>query len=107
MKEKFDLYAINASCLEDARTRVENILGLSLTEHESGYHGGVYYRHGNSGEEHFILKTNYDAMDDEWFEPEHESAEFIFYANQTQRSDEIRAIIEGRRIGILLRSEEL
>lgn len=107
MTENYDLYRISAPSLDEAKAVAERALGVLFVEHESEYHGGVYYRHGHDGQEHFILKRNFDDVDGEFFEPEYEDTEFLLYANQTRRPEAIRKLIVENSAGIRLRAEAL
>ena len=44
MTTAYDLYAIEAADLQGARRIVESALALTLAAHESGFHGGEYFR---------------------------------------------------------------
>jgi hypothetical protein len=101
----FDLYGLQSSSLEAACDTIEAVLGIKLVAHESGYHGGAYYRLGQAGSEHFILQCNYDSFDDEWAEPESREQAYLLYVNETGRAQDLERRLVGA--GRLLRREEL
>ena len=94
MTTVYDLYAVGGASLEEARRVVEAALNLCLLAHESGFHGGEYFRSGQASGEHFILKRNWDPFDEEWAEPSHQSASYLLYVNKTTRSAELRERLE-------------
>lgn len=104
----FDLYEIRAKSLERARKAVESALEINLYEHESSYHGGIYYRLNDVGQEHFILQKNFDPFEDDWFEIDFKDAQILLYVNMTERSKEIQQLLNSACLSIVsLRSEQL
>ena len=102
-----DLYGIvNQTKLEAARQELEQILGIQMLEHESLYHGGVYYRHGSQDGEHFMLKHNHDLLDDEWTEPEFVMHPCLLYVHSTPRSEALQLLLEKDNVCKLLRHRE-
>lgn len=99
----YDLYGIAAVSLEEAREIVEVTLRIHMQAHESGYHGGVYYRMNDVGSEHFLLKRNYDDCEVEWAEPQHKEWPFLLYVNETARSNDVRALFSSVTAASLLR----
>ena len=73
----FDLYGLHSETLEAAREAIEVALRRKLVAHESGYHAGPYYRLGQPGDEHFILRRNFDEFEDEWAEPTFEGYRYL------------------------------
>lgn len=101
----FDLYGLQTETLEAARDAIEAALGSQLVAHESGYHGGAYYRLGQAGAEHFILQRNYDEFDEEWAEPLFKDYSFLLYVNESGRREELEMRLT--EAGHLLRRQEL
>ena len=103
----YDLYGVACSDLEEARAKVEPVLGVSLVAHESDYHCGEYYGYRDVGEEHFILQRNYDSFDTEWTEPDSQDKPFLLYVNETDRSNELREALERVDGVALLKHQEI
>ena len=105
-ERRFDLFGIKNGDLKDARMRVEAVLGIRLILHESSYHGGVYYRCGSPGEEEFILKRNYDPIEEEYAEEAFPQHSVLLYVDCTARSEVIKDKLQGCSHGFEhLRSE--
>jgi hypothetical protein len=103
----YDLYGYSHdNDIRAARDFVANTLGIKFAAHESLYHGGEYYRnHGDEGE-NFILKRNYDELENEWTEPRHESYPLLLYVNATLRARELeRMLVLTERFKLLKRGE--
>lgn|SRR5678815_366455 len=107
VKKTYDLYGVFADDIEDARSLVEQVLGITLQPHESGYRGGLYFRLHDVGKEHFILQRNFDAHEEEWLEPEHTEMPFILYVNETSRSRELQDALGAQHHFRLLRHQIL
>lgn len=105
----FDVYALRAGSLDEARVAVERATGLSLRLHESGYRGGEYYRCGDVGSENFILQRNhYDESEDGgWAEAEAQDSPFVLYVSQTSRSQQLRTSLEAQPGVRLLRHTQI
>ena len=103
----YDLYGIQGEDLATAKAKVGQALDLEFVAHESGYHCGLYFRHGDAGEEHFIIQSNFDSFEDEWTEPERRDKPFLLYVNETLRSDELRRRLEAAGDIELLRHQEI
>ena len=91
MTTSYDLYVVACTDLDQGRHLLEPALGVTLQPHESGFHGGEYFRLGDGGHEHFIFKRNFDGAAEEWAEPEFQAARFLLYVNETGRGAELRA----------------
>jgi hypothetical protein len=108
MSARFDLYGSRVDDLDNVRTLVESVLGVTLAAHESGYHGGSYYRFDSGKGEHIILKKNFDPIENEWFEEKFKSYPILLYINETHRSDEFQKQLQsGETKFDLLRREEI
>jgi hypothetical protein len=104
----YELYRVEATSLDEARSLIERLLGLSFEEHDSAYHGGRYYRSGDEAHEHFVLKENRDPFEDEPAEDSFPDARILLYVNDTTRSSELeRTFNEGSKTIVLLRHENL
>jgi hypothetical protein len=90
----FDTYGIVAPSLEDARRQVESRIGVPLVLHNSGYLGGDYYRWGKTGQENFILQSNFNDAEQEWTVPAFQHCAFVLYVSYTLRSAEIQGKLE-------------
>ncbi len=103
MTPSSDLYSIHTASLSDARAQVEASLGLTLKEHESLYHGGVYYRLGDMGEEHFLVERNLDPLDDEAAELDFAQHSFLLRVNETPRAAQVQTLLQTHGGFTLLR----
>lgn len=103
----YDLYGIVCQDLEEARAKVEAVLGVPLVAHESGYHCGEYYRYKDVGEEHFVLQRNFDSVEAEWTDPSRQDKPFLLYVNETSRSAELRESLEQVGGVELLKHQEI
>ena len=102
-----DLYAVNATSIEEARAFIEEI-GIVLREHNSGYHRGPYFAYGKIGEENFKLKRNIDPYEDVPNEADFPDQQFLLYVNNTPRSPELQELFQGENSRFtLLRHEDL
>lgn len=101
----YDLYGINAVNMFAAKSIEESLLNIQLEEHDSSYHAGVYFRWGDRSSEHFVLKANQDPFDDEPAELAFPTFEFLFYVNDTRRSDGLNAVLlQNKNVNLLRRS---
>jgi hypothetical protein len=89
----YDLYGINKLGMKEARQAVEECLGVSLSENDSDYQGGVYYTYGDLSGEHLILKLNKDPFEEEPAEDEFPQHSIVLYVNDTSRSYDIEAAL--------------
>ena len=104
----YDLYGINASSIEEAKSLVERLLSIQLEERESSYHRGPYFAHGQIGHENFEIKFNMDPFEDVPNEDDFPDHEFLLYVNNTGRSNELQAALgKGGDVVSLLRHEDL
>ena len=103
----YDLYGVACSDLEEARAKVEPVLGVRLAVHESDCRCGEYYAHKRVGEQHFILQRNYDSFENEWTEPDSQDKSFLLYVNETDRCDGLRGALERVDGVALLKQEEI
>lgn len=88
----FDLYGFSSLDIDRIRRCVEEALGVEFEVHESSF-GGVYLRHGSPGEEHLVLRHNFDALENEWAEDDFKDSQTLLYVNATARADEIRQLL--------------
>jgi hypothetical protein len=107
MKTTYDLYGARDLDLSLAKNCVEEMLGVSLEERDSLYHGGTYYMWGDSNSEHFILKVNLDPFDEEPVEQNFQDFSILLYINSTGRSSDIEKIVRQNGCFELLRHEVL
>lgn len=98
----YDLYGVKCESLEIARSLIEKLLNIVMIAHESGFHCGEYYRRYDVGQEHFILQKNYDDFEGEWTEDSFTEYPFLFYVNETDRSEDLKsALLREKRIAFL------
>lgn len=86
---------------------VECVLSINLIEAESSYHGGIYYRLNDIGEEHFVLQNNLE-LDDELAEDDFPDYPILLYINEAQISEDLEILLADKVKGVsLLKKEEL
>ncbi|UXI68548.1 hypothetical protein [Tahibacter amnicola] len=101
-----DLYGSGLRITELAPA-IESALGITFALHESGFHGGEYFRFTADTDEEFILKNNIDDVEDEWAEPDFKASASLLYVDFTSRAEEVgRALAKVMSLQ-LLRSEVL
>jgi len=103
----YDLYGYKYDDIISARNLIEKIIGIRLEEHESSYRCGLYFRYGDIGTEHFILQRNFDPLENEWTDSEHQSYPLLLYVNETTRSKELEKVLTSIEGIVLLKHEEL
>lgn len=107
----YDLYGYLSDCaadLQGALQHSEESLGVKFHAHESSYHGGEYFRFGNSDEEHFLLKWNIDPFDNEPVESSFSGYRILLYVNDTHRSEDLhKRLSQGAGKFVLLRHEDI
>jgi len=104
----YDLYAVEAASIGEARTLIEGLLSTSLEEHESSFHRGPYYSRGQMGEENLELKLNLDPYEDEPNEDEFPDRAILLYVNKTGRSSELNeALSKSNGAVFLIRHEDI
>lgn len=101
----YDLYGTKHFSLALAKAQVEELTGILFEERDSAYHGGIYYLHGDSASEHFVLKNNVDPFDGEPVEQTFSDYPIIFYVNATSRSFELMEALQVNEGFSLLRHE--
>ncbi|HBN8236619.1 MULTISPECIES: hypothetical protein [Pseudomonas aeruginosa group] len=101
----YDLYGTKNLSLLLAREHIEKIFGVSLDERNSSYQGGDYYMLGSNDSENFILKANFDPLDDEPVELNFPDYPILLYINATTRSSAIEGVIKKGACFKLLRHE--
>jgi hypothetical protein len=104
MIKTYDLYAVPANNLEDARSAVEAILGVALAPHESSYIGDYYL--GKLNDEDYQLRKNLDPIDGESVEGSLPSTGILLYVNGTQRASEIEKALKAQMPGVELLSRK-
>lgn len=91
--------------IDDAKVKVEEVLGLKLVPHESDYHGGNYFRYDSDGSS-LILQDNFVEDDGEATEAEFPLSKVLIYlSGGTDAVDDLLAkLTEKDRIAVVLRS---
>jgi len=101
-----DLYGTRILSALDSKLRIEVALNASLEVRESLFHGGVYYKYKNNSES-FMIKNNYDLIDDHAAERLFADYPVLLYVDSTERSLELSFKILGDGAFVLLRHEVL
>ncbi|WP_175181465.1 hypothetical protein [Achromobacter aegrifaciens] len=94
MNNAYDLYGAKDISLLLARSRIEEVFGISFEERNSTYHGGDYYMFGSNDSENFVLKMNLDPFDEEPVEQGFPDYPVLLYINATDRSSDIEEAIK-------------
>lgn len=103
----YDLYAFSGESLSQARDWLESESDIIFREHDSTYHGGVYYIAGDKWNEHLVLKENIDPLDGEPDEMDYPHHKFLLYINRTPRPEFFKHILSACDCFNLLKSERL
>jgi hypothetical protein len=102
--KSFDLYGQRCGVdLESAHRSAEKALDFRFIAHESSYHGGDYYRFGDVGTEHFVLKRNYDGFEKEWAESRFKEHSILLYVNESQRAAALERLLTSEGFELLRR----
>ena len=82
--KRFDLYSSSSATLNEVGSAIEQHLGIELSERESGYLGGIYFRF-TSDEERIMVQTN--LPDDEGYRQESDLSEqaILVYVSRSNR----------------------
>jgi hypothetical protein len=101
-----DIYGAKSDDLEHVKFAIESKLHIQFEPHHSSYHGGDYYRNGDGSSEHFILQRNIDLIDNEPAESDFVDFPVILYVEETERSSEIRELLEASESPLSLLKHE-
>ena len=93
------LFGVDAATLDEARLKVENVLGAKLTEREGLYLGGVHFTL-NSPSKVLDLRNNVDLLDTEnefngLAEPAFPGYRYLLYLSRVDEFPEISRKIEA------------
>jgi hypothetical protein len=103
--KRFDLFGSRQLQLSAAAGLIRSALGVEFELHESGYHGGDYYRSlGLEGDE-IIVQTNFE--DDEGYLAETDFADYPTLVYVNGGSEEVARTLRTIEGLDLLRSEEI
>lgn len=107
--KSYDLYGVKVNEITSAKLLIEEVLGVTMAEHESSYHCGVYFRVSSldTGEENFILQKNFDEYEKEWAEDDFRDYLILLYVNDTLRSKEITRLFSDYSELVLLSHQKL
>lgn len=86
-----DTYGFKGQSLEKARDYIEVALGIKFKLHDSSYLGGDYYRSGTQTGEHYILRRNWDIVQNEVEYEEYMEYPVLLQVEDTERSLDIQA----------------
>jgi hypothetical protein len=103
MSKKADLFGSETLTLVEGRALVDVALGIALVAHESDYHGGEYFRFGES-EFAVVLKTNFVEDDGERTEAEYPKSTLLLYLTGEEGKVSRLGALAVRRGFKLLRS---
>lgn len=93
--KRYDVYGVKSKKFEPVIQVLEKNLGIKFKPHDSIYHGGRYYRSGKAkGDENFVVKKNFNPIDQEWEEEDFRQMDLLLFVNNTDRGDELKNIIE-------------
>jgi hypothetical protein len=102
--KRFDLYGWRSLTPTEAAQLVEAVTGATLVRHESGYHGGDYFRHEGLDVEELILQANFEDEERYLAEPDFSGFSTLLYV--TGPTNELRTKLAGLGL-VLLRTELL
>ena len=91
----FDLYGFREPTISVVQNKIEDALGVHFMQHESSYLG-VYFRCGLAGEEHLVLRSNFNVVEAEWTEGNFQEFPTLLFVNESTRAKEIQAMLCSR-----------
>ena len=83
------------------RMTLESLLGISFEERESSYYGGRYFRFESPAFGQFILRDNFDSVENEWIEESHQDLPFLLCISERTDSEKLKrtlAQVNGCRL---------
>lgn len=100
----YDLYAVEASSLEDAEVLVAGILSLEFAANDWS-NEGPHLSAMDQGDEVFTLRENIVPSTGMPVEPRHFQHRFLLYIAETDRGEELRQALSAESRVRLLRHE--
>jgi hypothetical protein len=102
----YDLYGFKGLTLDQARSVVEQALGVHFVPHESS-HWGEYYKSGGFVGETIKIRPKYDA-ENECIEEGFKEYDVLLYVDETERADVLREVLTSPGVAAaFLRHEDL
>jgi hypothetical protein len=89
-----DLYGRRTGYLDEARTSLGSATGVQFEERDSEYHGGKFFRARYPSGENWLLKYNFDPIDNLPAETTFPDHVLLLYVNSTLRTEQLQQLIE-------------
>jgi hypothetical protein len=112
MTKVFDLYGITDTDIDTAAQILPDALGMPFEPHDSSYWGEYYLARCGNYEEEFILKENYNQMEEDWNKPDFQQypllLDVVIRGNTVDRAKELEQQLKqvlGTKIDLLEREE--
>lgn len=111
MADIFDLYGITDTDIDTAAQILPEALGIAFEPHDSSFWGEYYCTQSKNYEEEFILKDNYNQMEEDWNEHAFQQypllLEVAINDNTTNRAKELEERLKqvmGEKLVLLRRN---
>jgi hypothetical protein len=111
MTDIFDLYGITDTDLDTAAQILPNAIEMPFEPHDSSYWGEYYCTQSENYEEEFILKDNYNQMEEDWNELDFQQypllLEVVIRGNTVDRAKELEERLKqvmGEKVVLLRRN---
>ena len=83
------------------KTMLESLFGITFRERESSYYGVVYFRFDSKESGQFILQENFDSVESEWVEEDHQDLPLLLHVSCAPDPESVKRILalaEGCRL---------
>jgi hypothetical protein len=112
MSDIFDLYGITDTDIDTAAQILPNAIGMHFEPHDSSYWGEYYRARRGNYEEEFILKENYNLIEEDWNKPDFQQypllLDVVIRGNTVDRAKELEQLLKQvlrTKIDLLEREE--
>jgi hypothetical protein len=108
MTRRYDTYGFTGRPLESLACHLQQVLGVTFSERDSGYYAGTYYLYTESYGREMRLYANHDSERDSWVREQYREHDVILAVSDLDDMDAIRVKLLDESIGAaLLSSTEL
>lgn len=106
--KQYEKYGFKGSTLEEIVVLLEETLGISFSERESGYYAGTYYLYKLSTGRELRVYRNYDEARKQWIRNQYRDYDVVIEVSDLDNMDEIRRkLASGAPQAVLLASKVL
>lgn len=94
--KQYEIYGFKCSTLEEILELLQEVLGISFSERESGYYAGNYFLYKLSTGKELRLYRNYDESRKQWVRSQYQDYGVLMEVSDLDNMDEIRSRLEIR-----------